>query len=189
MDRVLIVDRIAEDLQANAHNLPGIVGQQQLALELRFPEIGQVADSVVAKHFGVDGDGGGAPHVRHRVAVVRVERLVDKLLAEIPEIGQLFLVERQEQALVAHQADKIGGGDDQVVALADQLDLGIHRLVAVVGGDIDLDPGLLGEIGDNLVRDVFGPDIEKSSWLAARSGEARPRQKSGKQGQDFRVFI
>ncbi|MNL52967.1 hypothetical protein D3C87_1761820 [compost metagenome] len=105
---------------------------------------------------------------------------------EIAQIGQLGLVEFEDQASLDLALEEIARGHDDVIARIAGQQLGIDDLVIVIDVVIDLDAGLRLEIGDGVLGDIVGPVVDVEHRLLLRKGRARS-QKSAK-GNGERLF-
>ena len=69
------------------------------------------------------------------------------------KIGNILKIDGQEHILLDHPGDHVVGGDDQIHRDTAVGQLGVHDLVGIVGGVVDLDVGVtLFKFGDNLHR-------------------------------------
>ena len=114
---------------------------------------------------GVVADAGRPPHVRDRVSVARVVSRVRPLLAEVDEVREQRLVER-EQRLLGHEVRDVDRDRERHVvpaAVAAQLRVGLVGVREEVVGD--LDAVLLLERRDDVLADVLGPVVDEELVL------------------------
>ena len=83
------------------------------------------------------------------------------------KLGTLDLSMGGEHALLGHDGDVVGRGEDDVVVRAARLELGEHGLVRVEGVVDDLAVVLFLELGYHRVRRIVGP-IEDVQLLRLR---------------------
>src|ERR671917_2068839 len=110
---------VTETVEGCPHRLPGIVEHAYLALELRVPH-GVPAVYLPYLLFVVE-DASGPPLVRYAVLVVWVVGEAPVVFPNVLEVGNLRLVERQEDVALDHDLDHVVRGHDYVVAGAPRL--------------------------------------------------------------------
>ena len=109
----------------------------------------------------------GAPHVQHRVVVVRIvhgEAGLDVRI-HVLQVRQLALVELLVDAGLDLALVGRGRGHHDVVARIARGELRFDLFVAAVVGDGDLDAGLLFEVRDGVFGEVVVPDEEVQDLL------------------------
>ena len=177
---VLRALRDAEIDRAERQHLALAVEDVDLARQLRRRiEDDRERPDIALIDIAVDRERGRAPLVGDRGLAARIEGHVEPLRRDVAEIGHLFRGEGVEQPLARHDLHHVVARHrDVILAHLAGLEAREHRLVAVVGVDRHLDPGLGGELVDKLLRDVFEPVIDRELALGLR----RPRECHDRRG-------
>ena len=119
---------------------------------------------------GVVADAGRPPHVRHRMRVARVVARIGPLGAEVHDVRDERLVERDDGAALDEVGDVDRDREADVVAATVVAELGV-RLVGV-GEEVvrHLDAVLLLEGRDDVLADVVGPVVDEQLGLGLGTG-------------------
>ena len=129
----------AEAVLGGAEGVAGIVELEEPAAVFRVPQQFPVAGIGLIHLIGIIDDAGEVEGVGHGVGVVRVVVEAAEAFADVGGVGDVLIIQREEQALGAHAGDHVVGGDDDIVADGAGGDLGVHVLVAGEGGVVELD--------------------------------------------------
>jgi len=126
------------------------------------------------------------------VLIARIEggdALGDRLV-EVPQVAELRLVELLMHVRLDLAVQERGGRGDQVVAGVARQQLGLEHLVRIEDVVVDLDAGFLGELGDDVGRDVVGPVVDvQDLFLLSRLAAASGQQKGGGQAQQRQAGV
>ncbi len=163
-DRVHVLGRVEEIdaavLQLGQH---GRVEHHRPAVDLHVAE-------ALAHLVDVVADADGALHVGNYVLPAGVEGLHvgSHLGRELVEARKLGLVQGCDRTRGDVAGHVVVGWDHDVVASAAAKHLGLEHLVGIEGVIGDLDPGLLGELGEQFRIDVVGPVVDPQRPAAGR---------------------
>ena len=175
---------------------------QDLALVLGVPHEVPVTCVGLIHLVGVVDHADHAVGIGDGVGVVRVVVEAAELVFDVLVVGDVVEVQGQEHVLVGQTCDHVVRGDDDIVAHGPALELGVHVLVAGIGGVVDVDlfavglliPGLEGFHGVQgavgAVGDVFAPvvNVQLQRVGAAGHGDDEDQDRSHAQngtGQDL----
>ena len=164
--KILGVHAIAEQRLGDGECVTGIVEHQQFSGVFAVPEAAPAFGVLVRDIVPIVDQTDRAPCVRDGVQVLRVIGLITERLVDVGVVRDVREIERLEHILLDELCNHIVGGDDDVVAGAAGLELGVHGLVGVEGQIIDVDACRLLKGGDHVQRivravgDILAPVVD-----------------------------
>lgn len=191
------VHGVAQQILGNAEGIPGVVEHQDLPGVLFIPQQLPAGDIGLVHVLAVVDDAGGAPGVGYGELVLRVKGHAAVAGVNILGVGDIVVVQLLKHTLLAHPADHIVGGDDHVHGDAAVFQLGIHGLVGIEGGVLNLDVGvLLLELCDHIdgaivsLGDILAPVVDVDGGLfAALPAACAQADQGGKDKEDGNYFL
>ncbi len=145
----------------------------------------------VANERRIVDDAHRAPHIRHRVFILRVEGKVHKARVDIRDIRNLCVVELGEHVVGDHSLDNIVAREANIVVAAVVLKLHEHLLVVGESRIVDLDIRILGlEVRDDRFVDIVAPvkDVQRN-LIRARAADKRERQEHQGKPKHYKPFF
>ena len=139
---------------------------------------------------GVVGEPGGAPQVRHPVAVLRVPppNLAHQVRVQVAAMGQPVLVERPEPAGQPLAGQERAVQHDDVVAAVPRQQRGFEGVARIEDVVHDPDAGLGLERRERARRDVVGPVVDADDrGLGGRGGGQQEHGRLGHDGDQERA--
>ena len=162
--------------RCNGVGITAVIEHQNVARVLLVPQVSPFGGGIL-HHGGVVDDAGGTEHIGHGIGVggVIIRVAVDRI--DVLGVGDVAVIQRCKHSLGDHLCHHVIRRDDHIVVGRTGFQFGVHGLVGIKGGVVDLDAGKLLEGGHHIhavigaVGDVFAPVVNvQGEILALKAG-------------------
>ena len=176
------VNIVAQTAQGRHQRVAGVIDHQHLS-GILLVKHGAPAGDRLRHHRRVVDDAHGTPCVRNGVLIFRIIAEALVLVIDQVIVGDGAVIQLRQHTLLDQPSDHIVGGHDHIEVRAAHLNQGIQRLVALRRLIVDADAGLLLELGDEVLVDVFAPGAHIYHPVRTRSAAGKDQHRQQHTGK------